>query len=223
MSLRAKSTHPLSGVSRTSTGGLLSPFHPVCGESGGRLIAAIAPLQAFAGLGKTRTFGAIGLDPRSICGKLRLILNSGSTICSHAIPPGGLAMRLPARATITWLLAGLFALVSGIDEGWHFIPGCGHAVELPGRYIFVGLSSLKTAFPLDARSPGVRRSQGDSIPCYDEDECPICRLCGQGKSAAETARFCLVVAVLHAVPATPPQISQAQARQPFDARAPPIG
>lgn len=133
------------------------------------------------------------------------------------------AMRFPTRATITWLLAGLFALTAGVGEGWHLVPGCGHAVELPGGYVFVGLASPKsTSFP-DAGSPGVGRSQDDSPPCCDEDECPICRLSGQGKLRAEAVGFCLGFAVLHGVPPTPPEISQARTRQPFDPRAPPIG
>jgi hypothetical protein len=132
-------------------------------------------------------------------------------------------MHLCARATISWLLAGIFALASGVGEGWHLIPGCGHAVELPGGYLFLGVTGPESACSPDTGPPAVRRPQGDSIPCYDEDECPICRVSGQGKLRTYAPGLWLVLAVLHAVPATPPPISQARARQPFDARAPPLG
>jgi len=132
-------------------------------------------------------------------------------------------MRFPTRATISWLLAGLLALVFGVGEGWHFIPGCGHAFDLPGECVFVGRASPKTAFSRDAGSPGVVRSESDSVPCYDEDECPICHLCAQGKLRAEAAGFCPALAALHRVPVVAPRIAQPRSRQAFDARAPPIG
>jgi hypothetical protein len=132
-------------------------------------------------------------------------------------------MRLPTRATISWLLAALLALAAGLGEGWHFIPGCGHAVELPSGYILIGLASPKAIGSPDADFPALRGPRGDSPPCYAEDECPICRLCGQGKLRTEAAGFSLALAVLHAVPATPPNTSQVPTCQPFDARAPPVG
>ena len=70
---------------------------------------------------------------------MRIVLNIRRTAWSYAVLPGDLAMRLPARATITWLLAGLLALVSGVGEGLHMIPGCGHAVELPGGVLLLGV------------------------------------------------------------------------------------
>lgn len=130
-------------------------------------------------------------------------------------------MRLPARTTIAWLLAGFFAVVSAVGEGWHFVPGCGHIVELPHGYAILGLTVAKSNASAPIRYPGAGPRQGDSLPCYGEDECPICRLCAEGKSAAQPAGFCLVLAILHAVPAPPVGLALASARQPFDARAPP--
>jgi hypothetical protein len=72
-------------------------------------------------------------------------------------------MRSPTRAAITWVLVGLFAVIAGIGEGFHLVPGCGHAVELPGGYLLVGLADPETpAFPY-APSPGVRRHEGGSL------------------------------------------------------------
>jgi hypothetical protein len=132
-------------------------------------------------------------------------------------------MRFPTRATITYLLAGLFCLVSGVGEAWHLIPGSGHAVELPGGFLFLGVANPKSTAPSRAGSSGAWRPEDDSIPCSDEDECLICRLCAQGSSKTESPGFWLALAVVHPVVTTAPLISPAPVFQPFDARAPPIG
>jgi len=220
--LKPESTASHAGLSRTIMGGPLSP-------SQSAFLGSPVIERRFSGtprvrlLGRIPNFAANRLDGGRMSAKLILVLNSGRTICLSTIPPGDLAMRFPTRATISWLLAGLLALVAGVGEGWHLIPGCGHAVEMPGGYVLVGVATPRSICCPDAGSPGVRRPQGDSVPCYDEDECPTCRLCSQGKLRAEVAGFCPALAVLHAVPATPPETSQARTRQPFDARAPPIG
>ena len=131
-------------------------------------------------------------------------------------------MRFPTRTTISWFLVGLLALVSGVGEGFHLIPGSGHVVELPGGYLFVGLVKPKSTFCLDNPSPSVGCPQGESPPCYDEDECPICRLSGQGQSFAEGICLLPVLPVADDLPAIAPCVSHADTPLPFDARAPPV-
>jgi hypothetical protein len=132
-------------------------------------------------------------------------------------------MHRPARVTISWFLTATVALVSAVGEGWHLIPGCGHAVELPEGYILLGLPQPKTTFSLGDRSSGIASSPCNSLPCYGEDECPICRTFGQDGSKIEPANFWMVVTVLGTVSAIAVPGSCPQPRQPFDARAPPIG
>ena len=131
-------------------------------------------------------------------------------------------MRFSSRAATTWFLAGLFGVVAGMGEGLHLIPGCGHAVELPHGYLFVGLAKPKSTARPDDPSPAVGRPQGGSPSCYDEGDCPICRLSGQGKVIAAGVSFPLVLPIADHLPAIALQASPARAPQPFDARAPPI-
>lgn len=133
------------------------------------------------------------------------------------------AMHHPTHASIIWFLAALFSLLSAVGEGWHSIPGCGHAVELPGNYLLVGATCQKGAFPVGVRSPGVESPRGNSLPCYGEDECPICRVLGQNSLRVEVAGFRPVFTTLDAVSAISLQILRVQSWWPFGARAPPFG
>ena len=46
------------------------------------------------------------------------------------------------RTTITWFCILSFAAISGIGEGLHFLPGCGHAVSAGTGYVWMGGSIL---------------------------------------------------------------------------------
>jgi len=129
-------------------------------------------------------------------------------------------MRSSNRAAITWLLIGIFAVPAGMGEGLHLIPGCGHAVELPGAYFLVGVARSEWAAgdPL----PAVRHRQADSRLCYDEGECPICQLSGQGQWTGGAARPVPLVPLVSRLQAITFQFTPACALQPFDARAPPV-
>lgn len=130
-------------------------------------------------------------------------------------------MRSSNRAATTWLLIGLFAVPAGMGEGLHLIPGCGHAVELPGAYFLIGLARSESTAVADP-SPAVRHRQGDSCLCYGEDECPICRLSAQGQWTGDTARPLSLVPVVSHLRTLTFQVAPAFAPRPFDARAPPI-
>jgi len=130
-------------------------------------------------------------------------------------------MSSSIRAQTTWFVAALFCLVSAVGEGIHLIPGCGHAVELPGGCLLIGLAKPPMAAFWDGRWPGVRQADGGSPPCYDEDECAICRLCGQGKLPASGVDFRLVLPIPCGWLPISFQAPQSRSFGLFHARAPP--
>ena len=143
-------------------------------------------------------------------------------LCQAEDTPANPAMHVPTRVTTTWAFAALFAAAIGVGEGWHFVPGNGHLVELPGGYLCVGIT-LPRVPPgfLDGR-PVLDNGQRESIPCEDEGDCIICRLSGQGKSRAETVDF---VAATPLGQDSPPAAFSAFCKPilpPFRARAPPL-
>ena len=131
-------------------------------------------------------------------------------------------MRFRSRTATTWFLAGLLALISGLGEGLHLIPGCGHPVEFSGVSIWVGSGKPETADCLHQPSPGVGDQSDDSVPYYGEDDCPICRVSGQAQLPAAVIGFCLVLPIAHGMLPTGRQCLQADTVQAFHARAPPI-
>jgi len=99
-------------------------------------------------------------------------------------------MCVPSRSTTTWILTAFFAAAVGLGEGWHLVPGNGHLVELPGGYcVCVGITLPRAAPPAQDDVPTVDSGQRKSVPVEDEDDCPICRLSGQGQLQAEAADF----------------------------------
>jgi len=123
---------------------------------------------------------------------------------------------------IAWLLIASLAIVSGVNEGLHFIPGFGHAVEEGERFLLLGLGSPGGQRPTDNRM-GVERSDGPSIPIYDEDQCAICSVVGQSSMASDSPQFFLVMPLVHDVPAVVSCIAPAATARLFQARAPPLG
>jgi len=131
-------------------------------------------------------------------------------------------MRSSTQATTIWLLIALFAVLSGIGEGLHFVPGSGHAVELPNGLYYLGLAK-----PQRGRSPGdgtsgVGRQEHDSPLVLDEDECAICGHLSKEQSRAKAVNFQLALPIRQDVPQIASLPVDAQPLQPFHARAPPI-
>jgi len=132
-------------------------------------------------------------------------------------------MRSPAQTAITWLAACLFAAMSLVGEGLHWLPGCGHAVPLPGGYVFVGIDKAQAGPFADGNTPGITRQPCDWPLVLDEDECPICRLLATGQSPGQTVAFLLHSPIgehLLAIFAGDVHLQTARA---FQARAPPLG
>ena len=132
------------------------------------------------------------------------------------------AMRCPTRATTTWLLIALFAVVSGIGDGLHFVPGSGHAVELPNGLYYLGLGRPQGGPSADDGTCGVGRREHDSPLVLDEDECAICGHSSKGQSRAKAVDFQLALPIGQDVPQIPSAAVGARPLQPFRARAPPI-
>jgi hypothetical protein len=131
-------------------------------------------------------------------------------------------MRSFARTAITWFVIGLLALISSLGEALHLIPGCGHAVEFPGGYVLFGLDRPAPADYPDDSAPRFRQPGDNLPPCYDEDDCPICRLSGQGKQTTAGIDTCLVLPFAHGLPPIVVEASRAGVFRPFRARAPPF-
>ena len=131
-------------------------------------------------------------------------------------------MRSFARAAITWLVIGLLALISSLGEALHLIPGCGHAVEFPGGYVLFGLDRPTPTDFSDDSAPRVRQPSNDSPPCYDENDCPICRLSGQDKLTTAGIGSCLALAFVHGLSPIAVEASRARVFRAFHARAPPF-
>ncbi len=130
-------------------------------------------------------------------------------------------MHVPTRVTTTWALAALFVAATGVGEGWHFVPGNGHVVQLPGGYLCVGITLPQGIPAFSGCGPALDNRQRESFPCENEGDCIICRLSGQGQSPTETVSF---VAAAPLVQDLPPAAFSAFCERilpPFWARAPP--
>jgi len=129
-------------------------------------------------------------------------------------------MKLSRQRSFAWLLAALLGLAHGVGEGWHFVPGNGHLVELPGGYLFVGVvppHSVPTGFEGLAR---VQRARGKTALSAEEADCPICRLVAQARWLMSACFETLPSLAGHVAPSTS-YLWHAPVLRPFDARAPP--
>lgn len=127
------------------------------------------------------------------------------------------------RFLITWTLAPWFALLFAVGEGWHFVPGNGHWVDLPnGRGLIVGGAARFDVSRVPDAGPAVTASRPEDLPHRDAGSCLICRLVGQAKlprvefDGPSWKPFAQPVAEL-ARPVFGTHIST-----PFHARAPPL-
>lgn len=130
-------------------------------------------------------------------------------------------MHVPTRVTTSWALAVLFAAATGGGEAWHFIPGNGHLIELPGGYLRVGIALPPLAPGAPAGGPALESGQSESLPCENEGDCAICGLSGQTFSQPAMVAFAAATPFVQDVP---PAASCASCESPvlsYRARAPP--
>jgi hypothetical protein len=121
---------------------------------------------------------------------------------------------------IAWLLIATLAIVAGVNEGLHFLPGFGHAVEDGNRVLLLGVGSPGAQRSTDSRVR-VERPDGPSIPIYDEDQCAICSVVGQSSMSSDSPQLFLVMPLVHDLPALALCGAPASTGHSFRARAPP--
>ena len=86
-----------------------------------------------------------------------------------------IAMTRGKRKT-AWLVIVLYAATVCAGEGLHLLPGCGHAVHLPGGRLS-GDASVGGHHALAcSHEDGLDRATGRSHSPHGADDCPICKL-----------------------------------------------
>lgn len=81
---------------------------------------------------------------------------------------------------VVWSLAALLALVAGMGEGLHLLPGCGHGTEVGGVVLWVGCFSSDNSSPTnDHDGPGVTVPGKPAPPIQGEEACTICSKLGK--------------------------------------------
>ena len=97
---------------------------------------------------------------------------------------------------IAWLLIGILSIVAGVGEGLHWLPGCGHGIEIGDRVFLLGINLPEDTRPPDNRTRAERPS-GQDIPIEDEYLCAICSIVGQSCTSAAYVQFVLVLPLAH--------------------------
>ena len=147
---------------------------------------------------------------------------NGGAVVLHPCMKVFAAMHVRCRAMVTYLLAGVFAAACGIGEGLHSIPGCGHAVELPGGLFYLGLVKPAPTDSIGYGELGVLRQQGQPPLILDEAECAICTNGAQGQTPTKAVDFEIRLPLVEHLPAIVTPTLSACVPKSFDARGPPV-
>lgn len=113
------------------------------------------------------------------------------------------------------------AMIAGLGEGLHYIPGCGHGILVGNRIFLLGISMPAFNHLTDGREH-LERPRTTDIPIYDEDQCAICSTAGQISIKADFFQLVLVMPVVHDLPAIVLHDTLATTVFFFRARAPPL-
>ncbi len=76
-----------------------------------------------------------------------------------------------------WLVIVLYATTVCAGEGLHLLPGCGHAVRLPGGWLSRDPSVSDHHGSKCLRDDVLGPAMGPSHSAHDADGCLICKLC----------------------------------------------
>ena len=125
------------------------------------------------------------------------------------------------RKPIAWFLIASMAMVAGLGEGLHYIPGCGHGPPAGNRFFLLGINSSAASHPTDD-GQHLERPQSADIPIYDENQCAICSAVGQRSIKADFFQFISVTPLVHDLPAVVLHDAPAATVFSFQARAPPL-
>ena len=130
-------------------------------------------------------------------------------------------MCIPFQKHVSWTLITLLAVMTGVGEGLHYVPGCGHGAPVGDGTLFLGIELQPPRVAFDCPEQA-ERSDGPGIPIYDEDQCAICSFVGQGATKGKYVQFVLAVPFMHELPATATYSLPALVAHCFHARAPPL-
>jgi hypothetical protein len=86
-----------------------------------------------------------------------------------------IAMTYGKRKT-AWLVIVLYTATVCAGEGLHLLPGCGHAVHLPGGRLSWDASVGNHHVLECAHEDGLIHAAGSSHSAHDAHDCPICKL-----------------------------------------------
>lgn len=123
--------------------------------------------------------------------------------------------------SIAWLLIAILAIVAGVNEGLHLVPGLGHAVEVGSGYLLQGID-LRERRQATESGKGIGHPDGPDIPIYDEDQCAICSAVGQSAASGHGAELYLVVPLGDDLPAFSDGRVSTPTGHCFRPRAPPL-
>jgi hypothetical protein len=131
-------------------------------------------------------------------------------------------MPAPLHKPVALLLTATLAIIAGVGEGLHWIPGSGHAVVEGNRMLLLGYGLPQRAADDDGRAE-VNRPEGPSLPICDEDQCAVCSLLAKQASDDVTSTPPLVVPMLGLVYPAVLCRGWAAAVLAYQSRAPPVG
>ncbi|MBN2577793.1 MAG: hypothetical protein JXB10_02290 [Pirellulales bacterium] len=125
------------------------------------------------------------------------------------------------KKTVAWILIVLLAIIAGVSEGLHWIPGCGHGVFVGDQILLLGIEAPDAHWPADARIR-VERPRSKSIPFYDEDECAICSAVGHVFKSADSVPMTMAAPLVDNLPLFTFCLLPGTRGYSFQARAPPL-
>src|SRR5271165_473059 len=76
-----------------------------------------------------------------------------------------------------WLVIVLYVTTVCAGEGLHLLPGCGHAVQLPGGRLLWDASVGDRYASKCSHDDVLGHAMGPVHSAHDADGCPICKLC----------------------------------------------
>jgi hypothetical protein len=132
-----------------------------------------------------------------------------------------IAMTRGKRKT-AWLVIALYVTTVCAGEGLHLLPGCGHAVQLPGEWLSWGASvsdhHASKCLPNDV----LGHAMGPSHSAHEADGCPICTLGSLPVYGGSTAAHVSTELILcNAIWLSEPKVSHSVGSS-FLSRAPPM-
>ena len=130
-------------------------------------------------------------------------------------------MSVIVRKSVTLVLIALLAVISGVGEGLHLIPGCGHGVAVGDRVLLLGIDRPDVP-PSDNGHSQVGLPQGVRIPVFAEEQCVVCSAISQNCTLSDAPPVVLVQHLVQEVPLPSLADTSINLAHSFQARAPPL-